>query len=173
MTGEERVLDVACGTGELERMLLADDPALRVVGLDLSENMLRVARDKLAAHEGASFCRGSVEALPFADGSFDLAVTASSFHYFEDPVAALREMSRVIGPEGEVVVMDWCRDFLACRLCDVALRLLDPAYRRCYGQRELREFMRAANLEVKAKHKERLRVIWGVMVATGVKPRGA
>lgn len=132
LSGGERILDVACGTGELERRLLDDYPGLRVTGVDLSSSMLDVARGKLAAHGGVSFQEASAEDLPFPDGSFDVVVTASSFHYFSDPVASLGEMRRVLRTGGRAVVLDWCRDFLACRVCDAALKVLDPAYERCY-----------------------------------------
>lgn len=170
LSGDERVLDVACGTGELERMLLSEHPALSVVGVDISEKMLNVARGKHAAHENASFREGNAGELPFPGAGFDLVVTANSFHYFGDPIASLREMRRVLRPGGRAVVLDWCRDFLACQVCDVALKALDPAYQRCYNQRELREMMSAAGFDVVAERTARVKVIWGLMVADGVSP---
>lgn len=171
LSGEERVLDVACGTREFERMLLADHPALRATGVDISRKMLDVARRKLASHENVGFERATAEELPFPSGTFDVVVTASSFHYFDNPTVALLEMRRVLKPGGRVIVLDWCRDFLACRACDVALTVLDPAFRRCYDQRELRSMMRAVGFRVEEERRLRTRVIWGMMVATGVSPR--
>jgi ubiquinone/menaquinone biosynthesis C-methylase UbiE len=171
LSGGERVLDVACGTGELERMLISVHPGLNITGVDISENMLSVAREKLAAHESVGFRRGGAEELPFPSGTFDVVVTANSFHYFDNPTVALLEMRRVLRPGGRAVVLDWCRDFLACRACDLALKALDPAYKQCYDQRELRSMMRAAGLRVEDERRIRTRIVWGMMVATGVSPR--
>jgi ubiquinone/menaquinone biosynthesis C-methylase UbiE len=55
--------------------------------------------------------------LPLADATFDWVVCASSFHYFRQPQVALREMRRVLRPEGRLVLVDWCDDYLTCKLC--------------------------------------------------------
>jgi len=171
LSGDEEVLDVACGTGELERLLVTDFPALRVTGVDLSGNMLGVARDKLAAYESVDFRQGRAEELPFLAESFDMVVTANSFHYFDDPLVSLNEMGRVLRPGGRAMVLDWCRDFLVCRICDTMLKVLDPTYKQCYSQQELAEMMSSAELGVIAEHRFRPRIVWGMMVATGLKPR--
>lgn len=173
LSGGERVLDVACGTGELERVLVGDHPGLGIVGVDPSTSMLEVARKKFEGRSDITFETGWAEELPFADDSFDVVVTANSFHYFEDPVAALREMSRTSKPDGRVVVLDWSRDFLACRVCDIALKLLYPAYNRCYNRRELREMFEDAGLGAEKEQTCRFRVVWGLMAATGRTSRGS
>lgn len=167
LTGDEHILDVACGTGELARLLLEEHPGLSVAGVDISEKMLEVASEKLAARSNVRFEQGVAEDLPYGDDGFDLVVTASAFHYFDDPVEALREMRRVSKPGGRVVVLDWCKDFLACRVCDLALRVLDPAYRQCYGGRELRRMFYDANLEVSSQTRQRIGLVWGIMVVRG------
>ncbi|MGB0385702.1 MAG: class I SAM-dependent methyltransferase [Ardenticatenaceae bacterium] len=167
LVGNESILDVACGTGELERLLLAKHPQLSIVGLDLSANMLAVARQK--GLRGVGFSQGSAIDLPFPDGTFDVLVTANSFHYFDFPHLALQEMRRVLKPRGKVVILDWCRDYFFCRLCDLVLKKADPAYRTCYTQQELHTFLHDANFKVIDQHQFRLDVIWGLMLATAVK----
>ena len=87
------VLDVACGTGVVTR-LLADrvGPDSRVVGLDLNDAMLDVAR---RLRPELRWQQGDACALPFPDGSFDLVVSQAALMFFGDRVAALREMGRV------------------------------------------------------------------------------
>ncbi len=165
------VLDVACGTGELARRM-GPDQAQQLVGVDLTPGMLSVAAQKLTARPEALLAQAGASSLPFASSSFDLVVTASAFHYFPAPVAALREMARVVRPGGRVVVLDWCRDFWLCQLCDIVLRRLDPAHRACYTQRELHACFAQAGLHVVAAQRLRVQRIWGIMVATGV-PSGA
>jgi len=98
----QRVLDVACGTGALacvaaERVV----PGGSVVGLDANPAMLAVARRKPTTIE---WCDGRAEALPFADASFDAVVSQFGLMFFDDKVAALREMRRVLKPGGRLAV---------------------------------------------------------------------
>lgn len=102
-----RVLDVGCGTGVLAREALARvRPGGSVAGIDPNEAMLRVAREKEAAVEWRN---GRAEALPFDDGAFDAVLCQFALMFFEDPVAAIREMARVARPGGRVVVAVWDR----------------------------------------------------------------
>lgn len=166
LTGNESILDIACGTGELERLLLAKHPKLLLVGLDLSANMLAVARQK--GLEQVAFTQGRTTELPFPSDSFDVVVTANSFHYFDLPRLALQEMRRVLKPDGKVIILDWCRDYFFCRLCDVLLKKTDPGYQTCYTQEELRIFLSQTGFQILAEDKFRLNVIWGLMLAAAV-----
>jgi ubiquinone/menaquinone biosynthesis C-methylase UbiE len=101
----ERVLDVACGTGVLAREAASRvGPQGAVVGLDLNEGMLAVARRKAPAIE---WRQGKAEALPFPDRSFDAVLCQFGLMFFEDPAAALGEMWRVLKPRGRLVVAVW------------------------------------------------------------------
>jgi SAM-dependent methyltransferase len=98
----DRVLDVACGTGVVARTAAASvGPGGRVTGLDVNPGMLAVARRLAPAIE----CReGEAEKLPFADGSFDAALCQFGLMFFADRAAALREMMRVLAPDGRLAV---------------------------------------------------------------------
>ena len=98
----QRVLDVACGTGALT-LAVAErvSPAGAVVGLDANPEMLAVARRK---HAHIDWRDGRAESLPFADASFDAVVSQFGLMFFDDRVAALREMQRVRRPGGRLAV---------------------------------------------------------------------
>ncbi len=101
----QRVLDVACGTGALTRAVAERvGPTGSVVGLDLNEGMLAVARQKAPAIE---WRQGRAEALPFADDHFDAVVSQFGLMFFSDQPAALREMARVARPGGRLAVAVW------------------------------------------------------------------
>ncbi len=94
----ERVLDVACGTGAVARVAAERvGDGRRVVGVDVNRAMLRVARTRLPELE---WREGSVVALPFADGEFDVVLCQLGLQFFPDRPAALREMRRVLAPGG-------------------------------------------------------------------------
>jgi len=165
LSDDQKVLDVACGTGELERSLLERYPNLKITGVDLSQSMLDMARSKFLDRNNVEFLQASAIELPFADASFDSIVTASAFHYFEQPSIALQEMRRVLKPSGRIIVMDWCRDFWFCQIFDLWLKFTDPAHKGCYSQRELRSFLNDAGFDLCAEHRARLPPLWGMMIS--------
>jgi len=98
----KKVLDVACGTGALTCVVAEKVGAQgKVVGLDINEEMLGVAREKTSLVE---WRQGRAEDLPFEDESFDVAVSQFGFMFFENQVSALREMFRVLRSGGRMVV---------------------------------------------------------------------
>ena len=169
--GHERVLDIACGTGELERLLLARWPALQIVGTDISLGMLRQASVK-QANRRASWVQAEAAHLPFPDQLFDCALCANSFHYFRSPRKALREARRVLRPHGLFVLVDWCDDYLSCKLCALWLRLTDPAFCRAYTVRACRSLLEQSGFDVLHGDHFRVRPIWGMMRFVCRRPPG-
>ncbi len=160
------VLDVACGTGEFERLILSENPGQQMVGVDISKEMLAIAQQKLQAYPNTVFFPASVTNLPLAEQSFDVVVSASSFHYFDDPTAALAEMKRVLKPNGKVIILDWCKDYLLCRLCDFLLKIIDPAHKQCYTQAEFHTLLAVSGFDIQQATKVRFGLVWGLMIAT-------
>ncbi|MBN8560549.1 MAG: class I SAM-dependent methyltransferase [Leptolyngbya sp. UWPOB_LEPTO1] len=162
----DKVLDVACGTGEFEQLILTEHSEQKMVGVDISEKMLAIAQQKLQAYPNVTLSLASAEHLPFADQSFDVIVSASAFHYFENPAIALAEMKRVLKPNGKIMILDWCKDYLLCRICDLILKVTDPAHQQCYTQAELHGFLKASGFDITRATKVRFGLVWGMMVAT-------
>jgi len=107
----DRVLDVACGTGDLTEAF-ARSGVQEVVGLDFTAEMLDIARVKAPRHLGAaaarvSYIQGDAQSLPFADQSFDILSIAFGIRNVQDPAQALREFRRVLRPGGRVVVLEF------------------------------------------------------------------
>jgi ubiquinone/menaquinone biosynthesis C-methylase UbiE len=168
-SANDTILDIACGTGELERIIVGEHPRQKIVGVDISEEMLAVARHKMQSFPSVSFQIASASVLPFADQSFDLIVSANAFHYFDNPIVALTEMKRVLKPDGKIVILDWCRDFILCKICDFLLRFLDPAHQRCYTQKEFHHFLTSTGFEIERAKRVRFDWIWGLMVTTATR----
>ncbi len=103
------VLDVASGTAGVARQL-ADRTAARVVGVDLTEQMLRVGRQRVHADglDGrVSLAVGQAERLPVADASVDALTVTYLLRYVADPAATLRELARVVRPGGVVSSLEF------------------------------------------------------------------
>jgi ubiquinone/menaquinone biosynthesis C-methylase UbiE len=105
---DQRLLDVACGTGRLLGFVKQNHPRLPVVGVDLSEAYLRRARRELGAWSWIELTVGGAEALPFADASFDLVTSVYLFHELPRPVRerAAAEFARVLRRGGRLVFVD-------------------------------------------------------------------
>lgn len=160
---EESILDVACGTGEFARLLLEQNSQQQITGVDISEGMLEVARNKLDAYPHVSLDRASVTSLPFDNKSFDLVICANAFHYFVSPQLAIAEMKRVLKPKGKVIILDWCRDYWVLNLLNPLFNFIDPAYQCCYTQAELERLLKAAGFNVLKDRKVRFGFIWELM----------
>jgi ubiquinone/menaquinone biosynthesis C-methylase UbiE len=160
------VLDVACGTGTFERLVLLEQPTQSIIGVDLSNKMLEIAQQKCHGYPNISFQNASAVALPFSDRSFDVVVSASALHYFDDPIAALIEMKRVLKPEGELVMLDWCKDDWLCRIYDFALQRLDPAHGQCYTQAEFHHLLGKTGFQIQRATRFRTGFAWELMIAT-------
>ena len=164
----EKVLDVACGTGELERRLTAQHPQQVMVGVDFSAQMLAIAQQKCAHSPYVSFQQASASALPWSHPQFDVVICANAFHYFDDPDAVLGEMQWVLQVNGRVILLDWCRDFVVCRLCDWVLGWFDPVHKRCYTEAELQKLLVTAGYRIQRSQRVRFGLIWGLMVIEAV-----
>ena len=101
----ESVLDVGCGTGAVLALLHEKYPDKRYVGLDLTPEMIEVARTKVAP--GMEFVVGDAENLPFGNDSFDAVLCSNSFHHYPDQVAFFAGALRVLRPGGRLILRDY------------------------------------------------------------------
>ena len=104
-----RVLDLATGTGDVALLLARRHPDAQVIGLDPSANMLAVGKVKVAERGLAGRVRlelGDAEKLPYENASFDGVTIAFGIRNVEDRPAALREIARVLRPNGRLAILE-------------------------------------------------------------------
>lgn len=101
---DDRVLDLACGTGDFARAFSAANPEL-VVGSDFSAGMLALASNRGGGVR--NWCRGDAHHLPFTDDSFTVVSCAFGARNFQNLGQGLREMHRVLAPGGRVVILEF------------------------------------------------------------------
>jgi ubiquinone/menaquinone biosynthesis C-methylase UbiE len=128
-----RVLDVGCGPGSISLGFAQIVAPAEVVGIDVEPGQVATAQ-ALASERGVvniRFEAGRAEALPYADGLFDAAFTHTLLEHVPDPLAVLREMRRVLKPDGLIGVRDG----------DVGGRLIFPPDQTMYEALALYERM--------------------------------
>lgn len=124
------VLDIGTGTGRMAELFA--DRAERVVALDKSLDMLRVARAKLQnlPSDAVELVQGDFAALPFPAQGFDTVLLHQVLHFAQDPSAPIAEAARVIRPGGRIAIVDFAahqREELRDRHAHVRLGFTDPA----------------------------------------------
>ena len=107
----QRVLDLGCGAGWASRLLAkavggGDDPQSgQVVGLDVSDEMIRRARANSTDYDNIVFVVGSAQQVPWQENFFDKVLSVESFYYYGDQGGALDEVQRVTAPGGELYIL--------------------------------------------------------------------
>jgi demethylmenaquinone methyltransferase/2-methoxy-6-polyprenyl-1,4-benzoquinol methylase len=134
----DRVLDLGCGSGALSQPL---GGRAAVIGLDLSAEMLRLARRRLRGR--AKLVRGSAFRLPFTSGAFAAIVSGFVLRNLRDLDGAFREMARVLAPGGRVALLDATEppNPLVRRLFDRYFALAAPALGSLAGQRRAYSYL--------------------------------
>jgi SAM-dependent methyltransferase len=137
----ESLLDAGTGTGRMLELLAPH--IRRGVGIDVSPEMLAIARDRLA-RAGANHCQvrlSDVYRLPFAAEGFDVVLFHQVLHYLDDPQAAVAEAARVLKPGGRMVIADFAPHELEFLRDELAHRRLG------FSDRDVQGWFHAAGLK--------------------------
>jgi SAM-dependent methyltransferase len=123
--GDQRVLDVGCGTGVVA--ITAARRGAHVTGLDLTPELLERARDNGAvAQVEVEWREGDAESLPFGDGAFDVVLSQFGHMFAPRPEVATREMLRVLAPGGVIAFSTWPPELCVGRIFALIGRYLPP-----------------------------------------------
>ena len=102
---DARVLDVGCGSGWASRLLAGFANKGSVTGIDISDEMINLARESSASFPNVDYEIASAEQLPFSDNEFTQAFSMESLYYYQDIPRALNEIHRVLKPGGLFVAV--------------------------------------------------------------------
>ena len=102
---DAQVLDVGCGSGWATRLMAEKISNGRVVGIDIADEMIKLASETSRSFSNVDFYVASAEKLPFGDEEFSHAFSMESLYYYADIAGALREIKRVLKPGGLFVTV--------------------------------------------------------------------
>jgi ubiquinone/menaquinone biosynthesis C-methylase UbiE len=153
----EVVLDFACGPGTLARSFA---PLVQwSCGVDVTPAMLERARQMAREEELGNFacCCGDATALPFAAGSYDVAVGSYCLHHVGDPAGVIREMARVLRPGGRLGLLDIVvpEERERAQWNNRIERVRDGSHTRTLNTEEMRRMVEEAGLKIRASEHEK------------------
>jgi len=125
LRGGDRLLDVACGSGQLA--LLAARKGATVTGVDIATNWIEAARGR-ATSEGlaATFDQGDAEDLPYPDESFDIVATIYGAMFAARPERVAQELARVCRSGGTIAMANWTKEGFIGRMFQIISRFIAP-----------------------------------------------
>ena len=136
-----KILDAGCGFGGTLLHLARNFPQAQGVGIDMSDPLLELARQTAAAEgleQRVVFEKADVQEIPYPDDSFDVLISTNVVHHVADPLAMLKELERVLAPDGMLYIADSRRSGLA--------GLFDKAFREAMSYSEVLALLYQAKL---------------------------
>lgn len=106
------VLDAGTGTARIPILIAQRRPEWKIIGIDLSENMLKIGRqnvERAGVQTQVKLERVNAKQMPHSDARFDLVISNSIIHHLSDPIPFLKEIKRVLKPEGGICLRDLLR----------------------------------------------------------------
>ena len=135
-----KIMDVGCGFGGLNIVLAHRFVDSEIVGIDLSDPLLRLANQSAQAaglDDRVTFEKADVHQIPYDDDSFDVVINTNMVHLVNDPVQMLNEIERILVPDGCLFIADVRRSWIG---------LLDKTFKSALTLDEARELVGRSNL---------------------------
>lgn len=111
----DNVIDLCCGTGDIAGMIKKIQPDACVTGIDFSERMLEIAKDK---NQGIRYLQGDVTNLPYEDNSFDIVTIGFGLRNIQNAEKAVEEVYRILKPNGSFLHLDFGKKNIVSKIFD-------------------------------------------------------
>jgi len=155
-----KMLDIACGTGKFLDLAARKLSPAFLMGVDPNPSMLEEAQKRIS--DNTILRQASAYEIPADDQSFDRIVCLNSFHYFERPEKALREMRRVMKPNGKLILTDWRANRTTHVILKIALTAIRHPYHHIYSTEQIQATLKDEGYETNEIHTYFVRPIWAL-----------
>jgi len=136
-----KILNIGTGPGSLAIEFAKKIPGVEVIGLDLSDVVLMLAKEnvqKTDVSSRVSFERGDAENIPFEDDTFDLVISSNTLHLVKKPIKMFDEIQRVLKPKGRFFMSDFRRSLLG---------IFTEHIRASYSSKEIKDLLSRSKLQ--------------------------
>lgn len=136
------ILDAGCGTGNLLELLNNQNKNFKLYGLDISKEMLKIARQKLK--KDVVLKLESIENTNFKNNLFDYAFSTEAFHHYSDYNEVMKNFYRTLKKNGKLIVLDLDFGFLLNKL----FHFIEPGNNRMHSKKEFRNLFKQYGFKV-------------------------
>lgn len=126
----DKIIDLCCGTGDLSIIIKQIEPQADVTGIDFSDKMLGVAKQK---SQNIQYLQGDVTALPYPDNTFDCAVMGFGLRNIQNAEKAVEEAYRILKPGGYFMHLDFGKKNLISKVFDITIPVLTKLFTENYS----------------------------------------
>lgn len=141
----QKILDVGCGTGEILKSIKERYSFVQLYGLDISEEMLKQANDKLKGT--ATLILGDAENITLETNSFDLLLCTDSFHHYPNPQQAISEFYRVLKHGKFLLIADYWKPFPIRQIMNLFISYSNEGDVKIYSKKEIIEFLKQGGFQ--------------------------
>lgn len=141
----QTILDVGCGTGEILKSIKERYSFVKLYGLDISEEMLKQANDKLKGT--ATLILGDAENITLETNSFDLLLCTDSFHHYPNPQQAISEFYRVLKHGKFLLIADYWKPFPIRQIMNLFISYSNEGDVKIYSKKEIIEFLKQGGFQ--------------------------
>ena len=141
----QKILDVGCGTGEILKNIKERYSFVQLYGLDISEEMLKQANDKLKGT--ATLILGDAENITLETNSFDLLLCTDSFHHYPNPQQAISEFYRVPKHGKFLLIADYWKPFPIRQIMNLFIPYSNEGDVKIYSKKEIIEFLKRGGFQ--------------------------
>lgn len=141
----QKILDVGCGTGEILKSITERYSFAQLYGLDISEEMLKQANDKLKGT--ATLILGDAENITLETNSFDLLLCTDSFHHYPNPQQAISEFYRVLKHGKFLLIADYWKPFPIRQIMNLFISYSNEGDVKIYSKKEIIEFLKQGGFQ--------------------------
>jgi len=144
-----RIIDVGCGAGGTLIALAKRFPDSEIVGIDLSEPLLNIAKENAEAanvDNQLRFEKADVQSIPYSDNHFDVVINLNMVHLVQEPITLLNEMERILAPSGFIFIADLRRSWLGLFEKEINVTLTLEEAKQLFQKSKLRNGVFSSSL---------------------------